>query len=91
MGQAGPPCVVPAAGMCQERVAERGQSGTAHFGNALARSFCRGMILESQLDLFAFSEMIFALFDSSRCWTFLILRPPSFLWKNLRDFQMDGS
>lgn len=56
MGQAGPLCVVPAAGMCQEHVAGRGQSGTAHFGNTLSCSFCRGMILESQLDLFVLSR-----------------------------------
>lgn len=64
MGQAGPPCVVPAAGMCQERIAGRGQSGTAHSGSTLSCSFCRGMILKSQLDLFVFSEMIYTLFDS---------------------------
>lgn len=91
MGQAGPPCMVPAAGMCQEHIAGRGQSGTAHFGNTLSCSFCRGMILKSQLDLFVFSEMIYTLFDSSCCLTFLILRPLSFLWKNVRYFQSDGS
>lgn len=33
MGQAGHTCKVPAEGMCQEHVAERGQGGTALFGN----------------------------------------------------------
>lgn len=89
MGQAGPPCMVPAAGMCQEHFAGRGQSGTAHSGNVLSCSFCRGMILESQLDLFVFSERIYTLFDSSCCLTFLIVRPPPFLWKNTRYFQSD--
>lgn len=85
-GSSWPPCLVPAAGMCQEHVAGRGQRGTAHFGNTLSCSFYGGMVLESQLDLFVFSEMICTLFDSSSCLTFLIFRPLLFLWKKSEIF-----
>lgn len=86
MGQAGPPYVVPAAGMCQEHLAGRSQRGTAHFDNTLSCSFYGRMVLESQLDLFVFSEIIYTLFDSSCCLTFLIFRPLLFLWKKCEIF-----